>query len=78
MRSMTPTQVRKNWFRLLDEVAGGETIHIRRGDKLIVLKCEASELEVLPDYSELIDGNGLGEADQWGWEWNEEGVTPTP
>lgn len=78
MKSVTPTQARKNWFRLLDEVAAGEIVHIRRGDKLIVLRCETRQPEPAADYSKLINGKLLEQADEWGWEWSEEGVVPTP
>jgi antitoxin (DNA-binding transcriptional repressor) of toxin-antitoxin stability system len=78
MKSVTPTQARKNWFRLLDEVAAGETVHIRRGDKLIVLKCETGPSPSVADYSDLISGKEVGEADQWGWQWSEEGIVPSP
>lgn len=72
MKSVTPTQARQTWFQLLDEVAAGEIVHIRRGDKLIVLKCEPSDAETV-DYRELIKGDHLDRADEWGWQWSEDG-----
>ncbi len=73
MRSMTPTEARKNWFRLLDEVAEGEVVEIRRGEKRIILRCEeAGSEKQAPDYSHLIQGNDVDQADSWGWEWDEE------
>lgn len=77
MKSLTPTQARKNWFRLLDEVADGEVVEIRRGEKRIILRCERSESpSEVPDYSDLIQGDGIDQADQWGWSWDEENLDP--
>ena len=78
MKSVTPTDARKNWFRLLDEVAAGEVVHIRRGGKLIVLRCEDHELESETDYSGLIGGSSVSKADQWSWDWDDEGLRAIP
>ncbi len=78
MKSVTPTDARKNWFRLLDEVAAGEVVHIRRGGKLIVLRCEPAELESVIDYSGLIGGSEVSQADQWSWDWDEDGLRSIP
>ncbi|HEY4003447.1 MAG TPA: hypothetical protein VGO93_31555, partial [Candidatus Xenobia bacterium] len=68
MKSVTASEARKNWFRLLDEVAAGEVVAIRRGRKRLVLRCEANESELPPDYTSLIGGANLDQADQWSWE----------
>lgn len=73
MRSLTPTEARKKWFRLLDEVAEGEVVEIRRGEKRIILRCEGSgSPSEIPDYSDVIQGDGIAQADLWGWDWEEE------
>ena len=77
MRSVTPTEARKNWFRLLDDVAAGEVIEIRRGSSRIVLRCEpVGDDEVPPDYSGALQVNNASGADTWGWEWSEDGLSP--
>lgn len=79
MRSLTPTEARKNWFRLLDDVAAGEVIEIRRGAHRIVLRSEPylDDQTPSPDYSGLIAVQKSDQAAQWGWEWNDEGLSPT-
>lgn len=79
MKSVTPTEARKNWFRLLDEVASGEVIEIRRGLKRIVLRCEPLPNEAVshPDYSDLIAAANAEQADLWGWDWDDHGLLST-
>ena len=79
MKSVTPTEARKNWFRLLDEVASGEVVEIRRGASRIVLRCEPLPEEPCsaPDYSLLITAPDVEQADQWGWDWNDDGLVST-
>lgn len=79
MKRMTATEVRKNWFRLLDEVAEGETVLIERDGARLVLKvADFGEPGKFPDYRELIHVRDAGEADEWGWEWegSPEGLKP--
>jgi hypothetical protein len=68
MKQVTATEARKNWFTLLDEVARGEVIAIRRNDKNLILRLEKSK-RVTPDYTKSIDFPDADEAETWGWEW---------
>ena len=72
MKSVTATQARKHWFRLLDEVAEGETVLIEReGARLILQLAGPRELEgKVPDYRNLIRVKDGDQADRWGWQWN--------
>jgi len=69
MKSVTASEARKNWFRLLDEVANGETIAVRRNDKRIILSLEKRRKKAIPNYKGLIGGADLDNADKWGWDW---------
>lgn len=72
MKRMTASEVRQNWFRVLDEVLAGEVVAIERKGQRVVLRREeeVSEMEHLPDYSALLQVPGLEAADAWGWDWN--------
>jgi antitoxin (DNA-binding transcriptional repressor) of toxin-antitoxin stability system len=76
MKHVTATEARKNWFRLLDEVAGGETLVIEREGISLVLQRQAGSKEDLaarvPRYEGLLRADDLGNADRWTWEWSEE------
>lgn len=76
MKSVTASEARKNWFRLLDDVAAGEVVQIRRGRKNLVLRCEITPEECVAstDYHSLISASAIDEADRWGWDWSEEGL----
>jgi hypothetical protein len=77
MKSVSPTEARKQWFRLLDEVAAGETVEIQRGGKRIVLRCEPEiTRESSPEYGGLIRAVDSEQADKWGWEWSESSLAP--
>jgi antitoxin (DNA-binding transcriptional repressor) of toxin-antitoxin stability system len=80
MKRVTATEARKNWFRLLDEVAEGEVVLIeRRGARLRLALAEPAEpSEKTPDYRGLIRVPDVDSADQWGWEWDgsSEGLRP--
>lgn len=80
MKRVTASEARKNWFRLLDEVAQGAVVCIERGGRRIVLRREperAAEGE-LAEYDALIRVPHLEEADRWGWSWSkEDGVVET-
>lgn len=81
MKRMTATEVRKQWFRLLDEVAEGEVILIERDGARLVLQMEdPREASKIPEYRGLIRVSNPDEADRWGWEWDgsPEGLTPRP
>jgi hypothetical protein len=79
MKRVTASEARRNWFRLLDEVAQGVVVCIERGGRRIVLRRE-SESEAgagLPDYGALVRVPKLEEADAWGWTWSEDaGLEP--
>lgn len=77
MKRITATEARRNWFRLLDEVAAGETVVIERKGRRIVLRREEGrrvEGASVQEYRALIDVPGLERADAWGWEWEQAGT----
>ena len=80
VKRVTATEARKNWFRLLDEVAEGEVVLIERdGARLRLALAEPAEPSAkIPDYTGLIQVPDAGHADQWGWEWDgsPEGLRP--
>jgi hypothetical protein len=80
VKSVTATEARKSWFRLLDEVAAGEVVLIeRKGVRLLLKRAEQGEPSAkIPDYRGLIRVSDANEADQWGWEWDgsPEGLQP--
>jgi len=80
MKRITATDARKNWFRLLDEVADGEVVLIERAGAKLILKLEETAKPVVqaPDYAGLIRVPDVDEADQWSWEWegSPEGLRP--
>ena len=80
MKRVTASEARKNWFRLLDEVAQGAVVCIERGGRRIVLRREsdASHTAILPDYAALLRVTRVDEADRWGWSWSEEDGTLEP
>ncbi|MBT8398346.1 MAG: hypothetical protein KJN92_15335 [Gemmatimonadetes bacterium] len=80
MKRVTASEARKNWFRLLDEVAQGAVVCIERAGRRIVLRREpdAGDSADLPEYADLLRVPGLDEADGWGWEWSEEKGTLEP
>lgn len=82
MKRVTATEARKNWFRLLDEVADGEVVLIDRGGSRLVLKLAESGAQTspIPSYEGLIRVRKAEEADRWGWEWEDspEGLKPRP
>ena len=75
MKRITASEARRNWFRLLDEVADGEVVVIERKGRRIQLRREPGEVREVPDYSEVIKVTGAAaDADRWGWDWpGEEG-----
>lgn len=56
MKRVTATEARKNWSRLLDEVAEGEVVLIeRKGARLLLKRAEQEEPSArIPDYRGLI------------------------
>jgi antitoxin (DNA-binding transcriptional repressor) of toxin-antitoxin stability system len=72
MKRLTASDARRNWFRLLDEVAAGETVVIERNGRRVILRretVEAKSSNAAPDYSRLLRSPGADRADQWSWEW---------
>lgn len=79
MKRVTATEARQNWFGLLDAVAAGEVVVIERHGRRIVLRREepvAAAAADIPDYSKILRVRDLDRADQWGWEWTADGLTP--
>ena len=78
MKYVTATEARKNWFKLLDEAANGESISISRNGKTLVLRLDGRKRkEKIPDYSKVIQVPDVENADKWGWEWTERrGLVP--
>jgi antitoxin (DNA-binding transcriptional repressor) of toxin-antitoxin stability system len=77
MKRVTASEARRDWFRLLDEVADGEVVTIDRGGRRIVIRREEkkSVRERPPaDYSAILSIPQGSDADEWSWEWNETGV----
>ena len=75
MKQVTATDARKNWFRLLDEVAGGEVVVLERGAERIVLRREARKPAKvrIPSYAGLLRAPEAERADEWSWEWRAPG-----
>ena len=73
MKRVTASEARKNWFRLLDEVAQGEVVCIERGERRILLQREPEpgDEATLPEYAAFLHVPEVDEADQWGWSWSE-------
>jgi len=73
VKRVTASEARKNWFRLLDEVAAGEVVVIERSGRRLVLrrdpKAVPASAQTVPDYSKLLRVPDEEAADQWGWEW---------
>ncbi len=71
MKHVTASEARKNWFRLLDEVARGEVVALERNGKQIVLRSEDDSVvsESPPDYRALLQVPDVDAADRWSWEW---------
>ena len=72
MKKVTASEARRNWFRILDEVAAGATVVVERGGRRIVIRREedADLPEEVPDYGDLIRAPDVGRADEWGWAWS--------
>ena len=78
MKRVTASDARRDWFRLLDEVASGEKVVIeRRGTRIVLSREDIDEATLtVPDYDSLIQGPDADMAENWSWEWSEEGLTP--
>jgi antitoxin (DNA-binding transcriptional repressor) of toxin-antitoxin stability system len=70
-KRVTATEARKNWFRLLDEVAAGEEVVIERhGWRIVLRRVAPSRDRERPDYSALIRAPDVEGADGWSWRWS--------
>jgi len=80
MKRVTASEARKNWFRILDEVAQGAVVCIDRGGRRIVLRREpdAPGASPPPEYADLLRVPRVEEADRWGWYWSEEDGAAEP
>lgn len=70
MKRVTASEARRNWFRLLDEVAAGEAVVIERNGVRVVLERQEERPEI-PDYTGLLSAADLERADEWSWQWGE-------
>lgn len=72
MKHVTASEARRNWFRLLDEIAQGEVVVLERNGRRIVLRSEdddSSAAAAIPDYRQWLQVPDAEEADRWSWEW---------
>jgi antitoxin (DNA-binding transcriptional repressor) of toxin-antitoxin stability system len=73
MKKVAASEARKQWFRLLDEAARGETIMLERHGRRLVLRREDADRgrarKPRVDYRRLIRVPRAHEADRWSWEW---------
>lgn len=71
MKRVTASEARRNWFRILDEVAAGEVVCVERGGRRILIQREPATAPAadIPDYDGLLRVPDVGEADLWGWAW---------
>lgn len=74
MKQVSASEARRNWFRLLDEVAAGEVVVVQREGHRIVLRCEPVSTEI-PSYAGLLEAVDPDQADTWHWEWGPDGTT---
>jgi antitoxin (DNA-binding transcriptional repressor) of toxin-antitoxin stability system len=76
MKRITASEARRHWFTVLDRVAAGEIMVIERKGRRIVLRREEEQERTLelPEYTALIRPVAdVNRADDWSWEWTEEG-----
>lgn len=75
MKRMTASEIRQNWFRVLDQVAEGEVVVLeRKGRRLVVMRQDEeteSSTVGIPDYSDVISSPDADGADEWTWHWDE-------
>jgi antitoxin (DNA-binding transcriptional repressor) of toxin-antitoxin stability system len=72
MKRVTASEARRNWFRLLDEVAAGAVVSIERGGRRIVLRAEPlrDQESDRPDYGSFLHAPEVDGADGWSWRWS--------
>jgi antitoxin (DNA-binding transcriptional repressor) of toxin-antitoxin stability system len=71
MKRVTASDARRNWFRLLDEVASGEVVAIERGGRTLLLQRAplAKRERGVPNYGEVIRVPSPEDASRWSWDW---------
>lgn len=72
VKRVTPSDARRRWFELLDEVAEGEVLVVeRKGRRLVMRREEAARRAPgpVPNYRDVLRVPNLDEADRWGWVW---------
>lgn len=73
MKKLTASEVKKNWFRVLDEVAAGEVIVLERKGQRLILRREDKTVtkskQQFPDYTGLLRIPDADQADRWSWDW---------
>jgi hypothetical protein len=71
VKRVTASDARRDWFRLLDEVAGGAVVSIERGGETILIQRSPARRARAraPDYSEVIRAPAVEHADNWTWAW---------
>jgi hypothetical protein len=73
MKTVTASEARRSWFRLLDEAAQGEVIVVRRKGRRLLLRREdpatTAAPEKTPPYRRLLRARDADHADRWSWEW---------
>jgi hypothetical protein len=71
MKRITASQARKDWFRILDEVAAGEIVVIERNGHRISMQREAKRVSEtpVPSYARLLKVNDPDLDEGWSWEW---------
>lgn len=72
MHKMKPSDVRRQWFAVLDRVVAGEVVAVERHGHLVVLRREepSRARARVPDYSGVLKVPNAEEADRWEWTWS--------
>lgn len=79
VKRVTASDARRNWFRILDEVAGGEVVVVERHGTRILLQRQPGRASAskAPDYSDVLRVRDAASADKWTWTWSAaKGVRP--
>jgi hypothetical protein len=81
MKTVTASEARKHWFRLLDEALEGEVIAVQRKGRRLVLRREEAansrKTKGARRYKRLLQAPDADKADRWSWDWRpERGLVP--